>query len=65
VRAKLARAGLALAENPHMGRVGQLQGTREFVVRRTPYILVYRVAEDTIEVLRIMHGAQQWPPREG
>jgi plasmid stabilization system protein ParE len=26
-----------------------------------PYIVVYRVREDTVYVLRILHGAQQWP----
>ena len=38
-------------------------GTRERVVPRTPYIVVYRrVAPGRIELLRILHGAQQWPP---
>jgi plasmid stabilization system protein ParE len=31
------------------------------VIGRYPYRIVYRVAGDTVEVLRIIHGAQQWP----
>ena len=32
-----------------------------FVVTGTPYILPYRVRAETIEILRVLHGAQQWP----
>jgi toxin ParE1/3/4 len=35
-------------------------GTRELVVSRTPFIVVYAVG-DAVELLRILHGAQQWP----
>ena len=53
-----------LPEHPDMGRSGRVKGTRELVIQRTPFILVYRVrAKDSrIEVLRVLHGAQQWPP---
>jgi plasmid stabilization system protein ParE len=26
-----------------------------------PYLAVYRVHEDTVEIVRILHGAQAWP----
>jgi plasmid stabilization system protein ParE len=26
-----------------------------------PYIVVYRIKADVIEILRILHGAQKWP----
>jgi len=32
-----------LAKNPNVGRLGRVSGTRELVVSRTPYIVVYRV----------------------
>lgn len=51
-----------LAQHPLIGRAGRVQGTRELVIGRTPYIAVYRVKRNKIEILRILHGAQQWPP---
>lgn len=45
-----------------MGRSGKADGTREFVIARTPYILVYRNNAEVLEALRVIHGAQQWPP---
>lgn len=52
-----------LAEHPKLGRVGRVRGTRELVISRTPFIAVYRLheASQTIQILRLLHGAQQWP----
>lgn len=50
-----------LADNPRMGRPGRINGTRELVVSRTPYIIVYRVARDDVEILAVIHQAQDWP----
>lgn len=50
-----------LAQYPLMGRAGRVEGTRELVVGRTPFIAVYRVKRKRIEILRLLHGAQQWP----
>jgi toxin ParE1/3/4 len=44
--------------HPSMGRQ---QGTRELVISRTPYIAVYRVIANRIEIIRILHNAQQRP----
>jgi toxin ParE1/3/4 len=52
-----------LADFPKMGRSGRVKGTRELVITRTPYIVAYRVKGDTVQVLRVLHGAQQWPRR--
>jgi toxin ParE1/3/4 len=45
-----------------MGRAGRVRGTRELVVPGLPYIVIYRVRKDTIQIARILHGAQLWPP---
>ena len=41
------------------GRPGRIDGTRELV--RAPYIIVYRVRSEAVEILRIYHSAQNWP----
>ncbi len=51
-----------LGDHPDMGRGGRMRGTRELVLTGTPFILVYRQPADTVEILRVLHGAQQWPP---
>ena len=43
---------------PHRGRPGQEESTRELIFSPLPYIAVYRVKEESIEVLHIYHGAQ-------
>lgn len=52
-----------LADHPAIGRVGRRRGTRELVINRTPFILVYRVRAKArrIEILRLLHGAQKYP----
>ena len=50
-----------LAPYPHIGRPGKTFGTREFVVPDTPYVVMYRVVDDTLELLRVLHGARKWP----
>jgi toxin ParE1/3/4 len=46
---------------PYCGRIGREEGTRELVIARLPYIVVYRIKSDAVEILHIYHGAQQRP----
>jgi len=46
---------------PNLGRSGQVEGTREMVFPSLPYIAVYRVKENAVEILRVYHAAQDWP----
>ncbi len=48
----------SLVNSPHRGRKGRQTGTRESVLSPLPYIVVYRVIEDAVEILHICHGAQ-------
>lgn len=50
-----------LADHPALGRPGRVVGTRELVVKGTPYIVPYRVREETVEILRVFHTARKWP----
>jgi toxin ParE1/3/4 len=58
---KLYEAIRSLKESPHRGRLGREDGTRELLFPPMPYIAVYRVQEQRIEVLRIYHAAQDRP----
>jgi len=50
-----------LTENTNIGRPGRVKGTRELVIQNTPYIAAYRIKNDAIEILRVLHGARKWP----
>ena len=53
-----------LLQHPKMGRPGRVKGTRELVIGRTPFIAVYRLeGSKRIEIIRLLHGSQQWPPK--
>ncbi len=58
---KMYAAIRSLKEWPHRGRLGREDGTRELLFPPLPYIAVYRVKEQSIEVLRIYHGVQDRP----
>ena len=50
-----------LLVHPNLGRQGRLRGTREMVVSGSPFIVVYRVRGDQIQILRLLHHARNWP----
>lgn len=51
----------SLQQFPEMGRIGRVNHTRELVVPRTPFILPYRIRQNRIEILAVLHGARRWP----
>jgi addiction module RelE/StbE family toxin len=53
-----------LRDMPRSGRIGGLPGTYELVIPRSPYIAVYRISEDAIGIVRLLHGRQLWPPAQ-
>jgi toxin ParE1/3/4 len=57
----LRDSALMLGEQPNLGRVGRISGTRELVIANLPYILPYRVRNDAVEILRVFHTARKWP----
>jgi len=46
---------------PHRGRKGRIEDTRELVFPKLPYIAVYRITGDVVEILHFYHAAQDWP----
>jgi toxin ParE1/3/4 len=54
--------GIADLKNfPNRGRSGRIEGTRELTFPSLPYIAVYRLHQGAVEVVRVYHGAQDWP----
>ena len=47
---------------PEAGRRGRIEGTRELVIKGTPFIVPYSVGSDTITLLGVHHAARRWPP---
>ncbi len=54
---RLYDAAVSLSLFPNRGRPGQEPGTRELTTVR-PYVIVYRVLPQVVEIVRIFHGAQ-------
>jgi toxin ParE1/3/4 len=51
-----------LKEFPNLGRASlRMAGRRELTFAPLPYIVVYQVKPDAIEISRVFHGAQNWP----
>ena len=50
-----------LADQPGLGRPGRVPGTRERVLAEIPYIIAYRVEENSLVILRVLHTSRKWP----
>ena len=55
---------MILTVHPAAGRLGRVNNARELVINGVPIIVVYRQlkALQRVEVLRVLHDAQQGPP---
>ncbi len=53
-----------LEQFPFSGRAGRIAGTRELVIGKRSYIVVYRVIDAAVIILRVLHGARLWPPAD-
>lgn len=55
-------ANTTLSEHPRRGRPGRVKDTRELVIAALPnFIVAYALIDDRPVILRVMHGAQDWP----
>jgi toxin ParE1/3/4 len=53
-------ATLAIQKNPLMSREGKKNGTREYIIRRFPYVVVYRIDAHKIQIIRVLHQAGRY-----
>lgn len=51
---------IPVAEHPYLYRQGRVPGTRE-IVTHPNYVVVYRVLDEFIEVLSVLHSRQEYP----
>ena len=61
VDSEILRAVEGLLQFPKRGKPGRVKRTRELVVLGLPYIVVYLLQESRVVILRVLHGAQNWP----
>ena len=62
---RIDTASKKLKQYPLIGRPGLEPGTREWVVDRTRYLLVYMVETDVLTILRVWHLSRERPEPAG
>ena len=50
-----------LSRFQNIGKAGRVNGTRELIIPNTPYIAVYWIKSESIEILRVIHSSMKWP----
>ncbi len=58
---RIEAATRRLRRFPNSGRPSDIAGTREIVVSGVPYLVVYRVAPEAVQILRVFHTSRDWP----
>ena len=58
VRKRIGSAADKLERLGDIGRPGKVDGLRELSVRSAPYVLVYKVTANEIEILAVYHTAE-------
>ena len=63
VALKILNTAKLLADQPGIGRIGRVAGTRELLVPGLPYVLPYVEKDGAVVILRVMHTSMKWPER--
>lgn len=58
---KIEESVAPLSHFPKLGRAGREGASREIAIPGMPYIVSYRLHDDRIEILAVIHGARDWP----
>ena len=61
VIAEIEREIAQLDAHPRLGRPGRVEGTRELVITRLPYVVAYLDLEREVQILSVIHSARSWP----
>ena len=46
---------------PESGRIGRVSETRELILKKFQYILVYLIKESCLDIIRLLHTSRKWP----
>ena len=60
VAARIEKAAAFLSTMPHAGPAFDRPAARKWQVALTMYVLIYRIADHGIDVLRVHHGREDW-----
>ena len=60
---KIDRQVGSLSRFAELGRRGGVATTHELVITGTPYVVIYKVFQNSVAVTRVLHGKRRWPPR--
>jgi plasmid stabilization system protein ParE len=58
---RIYKAPEHLATLPGAGKPGRVPNTREWLVKDTPYALIYDLSSGKVRILRVMHSSRQFP----
>jgi toxin ParE1/3/4 len=59
---RIRRQVAQLKTFPNRTRPGRVDGTREYVIERLPFVVVLSIDGDTVHVLSVIHTARKYPP---
>ena len=57
---RIYAAPLILLERPRIGAPIGSYDLRKWLVSGSPFLLLYRIGDDRIEIARVLHGATDW-----
>lgn len=61
IRQRILKTAWMAGQMPYSGRVGRVEDTREAVVPGSPYIVVYQISAQAVEIIGIWHASRLWP----
>lgn len=50
-----------LKDMPKIGRIGRVFGTRELVMQNFPFLVVYRIRKEYLEIINLIHQSKNYP----
>jgi plasmid stabilization system protein ParE len=56
LRRRILETAERIGQMPYSGSVGRIKGTREVVAPRSPFIVVYQVSGQRVEIVGIWYG---------
>lgn len=52
---------LQLYDLPHLGRIGEVFGTKELILQKFPFKVIYKIQESHLFVIAFIHQKQLYP----